>query len=231
MEYQRLMNWTMTPLKPLYRKVFRPLEAQFQTCFRREIEGSCQSILDVGCGFNSPVQLLEKRPSRVVGVDAFPKVIDQSRARGIHDEYHLMDALAIAERFPPRSFDCVLACDVIEHLKEEDALNLISQMELLARKKVIIYTPNGFLPQGEEYGNPLQRHLSGWTAKQMASRGYRVMGMQGLKYLRCEMARLRWRPVFAWQRISLLSQLLTERWPRFAFRLLCVKDIADRDEA
>lgn len=166
----------------------------------------------------------------MIGVDAYAPVIEQSRARGIHDHYHVMDVLTIADRFPSRSFDCVLACDLIEHLKEEDALDLMDQMERLARKKVIIFTPNGFLPQREEYGNPLQRHLSGWTVNQMAARGYGVTGIRGLKCLRGEMAKPRWRPAGLWNVISLLSQPFTETMPSWAFQLFCVKHIAGGDE-
>jgi SAM-dependent methyltransferase len=227
----RLFRWVKAPIRPVWRKVFSPMEAQFQSRLSAEIDGVCQSLLDVGCGFNSPVQLLKKRPSPMVGVDAYAPVIEQSRARGLHDNYHVMNVLAIAERFPPRSFDCVLACDLIEHLKDEDALELMLQMERLARKKVIIFTPNGFLPQGEEYGNPLQRHLSGWTANQMAMRGYRVTGIRGLKCLRGEMAKIRWRPAALWYTISLLSQTFTERHPSLAFQLFCVKDIGAGEEA
>jgi len=227
----RLIRWGKMSIRPVWRKVFGPMEAQFQSRLSAEIDGVCQSLLDVGCGFNSPVQLLKKRPSPMVGVDAYAPVIEQSRARGIHDDYHVMNVLAIAERFPPRSFDCVLACDLIEHLKEEDVLDLMGQMERLARKKVIIFTPNGFLPQGEEYGNPLQQHLSGWTANQMAARGYRVTGIRGLKCLRGEMAKIRWRPVGLWHGISLLSQIFTEKWPSLAFQLFCVRGIADGEEA
>ena len=167
----------------------------------------------------------------MIGVDAFAPVIEQSRARRIHDDYQLMNVLSIADHFPPKSFDCVLACDLIEHLKEDDVTNLLGQMERLARKKVIVFTPNGFLPQGEHYGNPLQKHLSGWTAKQMTARGYRVTGIRGLKCLRGEMAEIRWRPAGLWNRISLLSQLFTEKKPAYAFQIFCVKDVEERDMA
>jgi SAM-dependent methyltransferase len=226
----RLVRVPVRPVRIVLQKALRPLEHQFQTRLCAEIDGVCHSLLDVGCGFDSPVQFLKKRPSPIIGVDLFAPVIEQSRTRGLHDDYHAMDVLTIADHFPSGSFDCVLACELIEHLKKEDALNLMGQMERLARKKVIITTPNGFLPQGEEYGNPLQRHLSGWTASQMAARGYRVTGMLGLKCLRGEMAKIRWRPSLLWHSLSLLSQLFTEKMPSWSFGLFCVKHISDGAE-
>jgi SAM-dependent methyltransferase len=192
---------------------------------RREIEGQGDSLLDVGCGFNSPVRCLTRRPQRIVGVEGHLPALEQSRAAGIHDEYLCAGVLELDRHFAARSFDFVLASDLIEHLTEADGLKLISQMENIARKKVLIYTPNGFLPQGEEFDNPLQRHISGWRAEQMQALGYRVIGIEGLKGLRGEMAKIRRRPRRFWLMVSLLSQLFTASRPRWAFRILCIKDL------
>ncbi|MDB4891928.1 MAG: hypothetical protein JWL61_3783 [Gemmatimonadetes bacterium] len=209
-------------LRRQWERIFGGLDGQYVRELNEAIGPSSGTLLDVGCGFNSPVQLLSHRPERLVGIDGYLPVIEQSRAKGIHDEYHLMSLLDIEKEFGPKSFDCVLASDVIEHFLEGDAADLIAQMELVARKKVILYTPNGFLPQGEEYGNAYQRHLSGWSAAQMEARGYRVVGIEGLRCLRGEMARIRWRPWRFWLTVSLLSQRLVRNRPRFAFRILCV---------
>jgi hypothetical protein len=193
---------------------------------QQEIEG-CDSLLDVGCGFNSPVRCLTCRPRRIVGVDGHLPALEQSRAAGIHDEYLCAGVLELDRHFAPQSFDGVLASDLLEHLTEADGLKLISQMETIARKKVLIYTPNGFLPQGEEFGNPLQKHISGWSVEKMQAMGYRVIGIEGLKGLRGEMAKIRRRPRRFWLMVSLLSQLLTTSRPCRAFRILCIKDLGE----
>jgi 2-polyprenyl-3-methyl-5-hydroxy-6-metoxy-1,4-benzoquinol methylase len=221
-----MRNMIRTWLRQRWERAFGGLDGQYVRELNQAVGPSCATLLDVGCGFNSPVQSLERRPLRMVGVDGYLPVIEQSRARGIHDEYHEMSLLDIEEKFGPKSFDCVLASDVIEHFEEADARELIRQMERVARKKVILYTPNGFLPQGEEYGNSYQRHLSGWTARQMEILGYRVVGIEGLRWLRGEMARIRWRPWRLWFTASLLSQAIVRDRPRFAFRILCVKELS-----
>ncbi len=209
----------------IWMETFARLDNQYEKLLAREIGGSCESLLDVGCGFNSPVQYLVPRPKLMVGIDAFGPVIESSKGQAIHDEYYVMDARQIDKQFQPNSFDCVLASDVIEHLREQDALELIRQMETIARKKVIIYTPNGFLAQSEEYGNPLQWHLSGWDTGRMTRLGYEVTGVQGLKKLRGPMAEIRWRPTRFWLAVSLLSQAFTTRLPHLAFRILCIKHL------
>jgi 2-polyprenyl-3-methyl-5-hydroxy-6-metoxy-1,4-benzoquinol methylase len=210
-------------LRPIWNRTFVKLDGQYVRELNKIIDPSFESLLDVGCGFNSPVQHLDNRPKLMVGIDGFLPVIEQSRAKGIHDNYFHLPLLKIEQQFGLESFDCVIASDVIEHFSEKEALVLISQMEKVARRMVIIYTPNGFLPQGEEYGNPFQRHLSGWSVKQMKSMGYRAIGIEGFKCLRGEMAAIRWRPRIFWLMVSLLSQSVTRDFPSWAFRVLYVK--------
>lgn len=211
-------------LRPLWNHSFGRLDGQYIRELNRVIGSSCKTLLDVGCGFNSPVQHLSSRPEHLVGIDGFSPVIDQSRTKGIHDEYHHMSLLEIEQHFGPETFDCVLASDIVEHFSEQEALCLMRQMEKIARRMIVIYTPNGFLPQGEEYGNPFQRHISGWTVTTMDSMGYKVIGIEGLRCLREEMARIRWRPHRFWLMVSLLSQSFVRKRPAHAFRLLCVKE-------
>lgn len=211
---QRLL-WNLL-LGRLYNQYIRELD--------RAVGDSCKSLLDVGCGHNSPVQYLKNRPLHLVGVEAFLPAIEQSCAKGIHDVYHHSSILDILKTFGPESYESVLASDVIEHLTREDALNLIFQMEKVAQKKIIIFTPNGFLPQGEEFGNPLQKHLSGWSPRVMRSLGYSIIGIKGLRPLRGEMGRIRWHPRKLWAAVALLSQPFTRNLPSLAFSILGVKE-------
>ena len=148
--------------------------------------GDARTILDVGCGSNSPLRRFRRRYDRTVGVDLFVPALEASAAAGIHDEYRQLDVLRLDEEFEARSFDAVVALDLVEHLSEEDATRLFSLMEQTASKRVIVHTPNGFIPQDEYDGNPLQVHRSGWTAERMRQLGYAVRGSNGIRFLRGE---------------------------------------------
>ena len=165
--------------------------------------------------------------TRTVGVDLDRPSIEQSQANGTHHEYIVMDVMDIGRVFSERSFDAVLASDLIEHLPKADGNRLIEMMEGIAAKRVIIFTPNGFVPQNADDHNQQQVHLSGWTADEMRMRGYDVIGVNGLKQLRGERAQVRWKPRLVWRTISLLSQHLTTRRPERAFSILCVKQIPE----
>ena len=60
--------------------------------------------------------------------------------------------------------------EVIEHLEKEEAIRLIEDMEKIARKKIIITTPVGFLENYEADGNLYQTHKSGFYPEDFKSR-------------------------------------------------------------
>lgn len=214
-------------MKDLLRSVHDSIFPSYVDELKRETMG-CQSLLDVGCGVDSPVQYLS-RDMRRVGVDVFAPAIEESKRRGIHSEYHEMNIGDIGTKFAPESFDCVLASDVIEHVTKEDGLTLMKNMELLAKHKVIIFTPRGFVPQDEHEGNPWQKHLSGWEVKEMQDYGYQVIGISGLKAV--------WNIKFLWSKredanifVRILrkilvdvTQLYARSHPEQAYQIMCVK--------
>jgi hypothetical protein len=189
------------------------------------IGSECESVLDIGCGRNSFTSNLGCSVS--VGVEAWLPDILEAKGRGTHDHF----VVARAERlcFAPKSFDCVLALDVIEHLTRREGFSLIEEMETIARRKIVIFTPNGFVPQRKE-GSPLQFHKSGWTVKDFKAMGFKITGV------RC--------PRAVWFRRnsvvdkSKISSKLREIGsnifhflgtdPEMCFQLLCVKSPRDR---
>ncbi len=184
-----------------------------------------ESLLDVGCGAYSPIKRFSKKIKHVTGVDIFEPSIEKSRAAGIHNDYVKANVLELDKYFTPKSFDCVIASDLIEHLSKEDGNKLIEMMEKIASKKVVIYTPNGFFPQSEFDSNNYQVHISGWEIEEMEEKGYRIKGINGYKKLYGEFGKMRWKPQFFWGRIMLLTQSFLEKKPRYAFGIMCVKDM------
>ena len=180
---------------------------------------SCDSVLDVGCGRSSPLAHVPGR-FRSVGVDAHPPALAESRARRLHDDFIEQDARRLD--LPDASYDAVVMFDLLEHLEHGDALVLLHRAERIARRVVILTTPNGFVPQEGYGGNDLQRHRSGWTVADLEREGYRVHGQNGLKPLRGALAYPR-RPRFVTRPLSIASQPLVWNRPERAFELLAVK--------
>jgi len=200
-------------------------ERHFLKKLEMEIIPACRSVLDLGCGPASPIRLFSAKLAYTLGVDDFVPSLEESRKKSIHTDYLKGDVLGAIRKMEDRSFDCVLALDVIEHLEKIEGRELIKEIERVAGKKAIIYTPNGFLKQKAIQGNDRQIHLSGWGSDEMKKLGYRIFGMSGVKFLREEEGKIRFWPKIIFQFLSSLSQLFTYRFPRLAFQILCVKEI------
>lgn len=176
----------------------------------------CVSVVDCGCGTDSIMQHLCNRRS-VVGVDRYLPSLTENRARGRYAEHVQGDILSAP--LQSLSMDAAVSLDVIEHFSKEDGLRMLDTMERVARKRVIVMTPNGFVPQAADH-NPWQEHRSGWTVEEFQARGYDVFGIYGAKELRGEYARLNRRPWLFWEIASFLSQRRVARDPGRAY-LIC----------
>ncbi len=189
---------------------------------RRGLHG-CRTVLDVGCGKASPLRFVPGM--RLVGVDGYAPDLEEARRNRTHDEFVLGDVRQLRQLFPEKQFDACVALDVIEHLPKEDGWRMLEAMESLAEKRVIIFTPNGFMPQRSQ-GGDLQEHLSGWTPDEMQARGYTVFGVYGPKGLRGEYHRVRYSPAVFWVLVTFLGHYLqTRRSPQKSAAIFCVKSI------
>ena len=128
-------------------------------------------VLDLGCGIMPATA--GRLPCRShVGVDCFQPYIDLIGPPAICAR--LPEAV---EQFSAGSFDVVLLLDVIEHLDKHDARNVIVAAEYIARREVILFTPDGFVPQHgwAAWGmadNPDQAHRCGFTFDELTGMGY-----------------------------------------------------------
>lgn len=200
----------------LYRDFF------FHQVLQKELT-DCKSVLDVGCGDNSPLGKIQLNIYSE-GIDIYKRNIIRSRERKIHDHNKCEDIRKLSKLYKDKSFDAVVSLDVIEHLEKTEAICLINQMEHIAKKKVIILTPNGFFIQDEVDGNKYQKHKSGWSVAELSSLGYRVYGLRGLKCFRGEHAHIKYKPYLFWGLCSFLSEIVLYRFPALSFDLFGVKN-------
>ncbi len=124
------------------------------------------TVLDLGCGIMQAttdiVGVKENLKCKlIVGVELVSKYLDR-----IKDKYPTINTdVRNTNLFVDDSYDVVICTDVLEHLKLDDAIDLLKEMKRIARKKVVIYTPL-LMESNEEnvhdgWGmgeNELQRH-------------------------------------------------------------------------
>lgn len=207
-----------------FKNIFRHFENIFFFFILQNQIGDSKSVLDVGCGNDSPLGRLNKT-FYSEGIDIYKKCIDVSRKNKNHDAYRLGDVRKLGKYYKNGSFDVTMSLDVIEHLTKSESLKMISQMEIVAKKKVILMTPQGYIDQKAYDGNPYQVHHSGWTKKNLQDLGYKVYGLRGLKYLRDEEASIRFRPWIFWGMCSAISEILLFFFPELSFQLFAVKSL------
>ncbi|MDR3602253.1 MAG: class I SAM-dependent methyltransferase [Desulfosporosinus sp.] len=135
------------------------------------------TVLDVGCGVG--VTLKEFCCPIKIGVDAHRPYLENANSGEQFIKLNFK-AERISELFLPNSLDSVTLIDVIEHFEKGIALDVLRQVENIAAKKVIVFTPRGFFQQidvdhyglgGESY----QRHRSGWEVEDFQNLGYNIV--------------------------------------------------------
>ena len=181
----------------------------------------CGSLLDIGCGKDSPIKYAMGRDYSV-GIDSYKPYLLKAKKAKLHDDYVLASVNHLC--FSLKSFRTAVLLDVLEHLSKKGGYKIMSEMEKLATNKVIVYTPNGFLKQQEYDGNPYQRHLSGWTVRELENQGFIVKGVHGLKLLRKEKAEFRVNQGWYYELVD-ISEKIAYKFPKIAFQLLAVKEL------
>ena len=103
----------------------------------------CDTALDVGSGpgkYRAPVRY-------VASVDGYQQAQSDRHVVG-----NLLDVLPT---FSAGEFDLVYCLDVIEHMTKADGIRLLENMERVAKRAVLVFTPRGFMPQESDI--PWQR--------------------------------------------------------------------------
>lgn len=144
----------------------------------RQLDKQGKDILDVGGGHGEPMGFLGKRHNfrLKVNADIMLPHLKESKQEGAHGEYVLCDARYLP--FKKRSFDIVLCLEVIEHLEKEDSFKLLSSLEEIARRQIILSAPVGerIHPEPHKIKTFPWAHFSSWHPAEFRRLGYKVRG-------------------------------------------------------
>jgi len=217
------INWRQLRRSELVQSlgpVINKLLSDSNTILKRELSGY-YTLLDLGCGHHSPIQRFNI--PFTVGIELFDRSLQESKRKGIHTQYIKADIRTL--EFKPKSFDAVIAIEVLEYMTKQEGYELINRMEKWARKKVVLVTPNEYFYQLDYYDNPLQEYKSYWSVDELSGLGFKVRGMAGWKRLRGDGAQIKYNPILLWRLISALTQKITYYFPTHAFELFAIKQI------
>ncbi len=96
-------------------------------------------VLEVGCGEGDLATHLtgRRRPEAFIGLDVSAKIIELARRR--YPELEFVTQSAKELPFESKSFDLVIACEVLEHV--DDPGKVLSEIARVSRKHVILSVP------------------------------------------------------------------------------------------
>ena len=146
---------------------------------------------------------------------------------GLYRQIIREDVLKYIKNLSNDAYDAVLVFDIIEHLEKNDSHLLIKEMQRVARKFVVIVTPNGFWPGMID--GPGMDHVCGFNAEEFTKMGFSLHGSGWLAILRSRQhSFLKFFP-YVWTlpfQIILFnfSQLISKRNPRIAYGLTAIKN-------
>ena len=142
--------------------------------FKKEIKraelSSFKSVLEIGFGNGEFLAWARKCGANVVGIEVIDDLVERSRAEGF--ETYLWNAAksnGVHNPLKGQKFDCVVGFDVIEHLRIEELLSVLSHFEELLNPggKIIFRFPNGESPFSALIFNNDHTHRTLFTRRKL----------------------------------------------------------------
>jgi 2-polyprenyl-3-methyl-5-hydroxy-6-metoxy-1,4-benzoquinol methylase len=144
-----------------------------------------ETVLDVGCGLGRWGTLIHTNyweakldhPPAVDGFDGFAPNVDYCRR---HGAYRRVWEQLLPDRLDGE-WDTVLAVEIVEHIAQDAVFDVIDELERVARRRIVISTPNsphlrGGLDTPVGF-NALEAHVSYVSAHELRRRGYEIRGV------------------------------------------------------
>lgn len=124
------------------------------------------AVLDLGCGVGYGSRLLARAARRVVGVDSSPAAVGLASGEFTASNLDYIAGDARALPLPPAIFDWVVCFELIEHLREGEAVVEEIARVLAPDGQLLLSTPNRpVYSEGRGYSNPF--HLREFDADEL----------------------------------------------------------------
>lgn len=143
-----------------------------------------ESLLSLCCGIGLELNGLNTQD--ITAVDVVPQYLFQVAHMYPNIKVVESDALEYTRTQPDNSVDVISIIDGIEHMTKGIGLNLITEMKRVARREILLFTPQGhedggYLKNephnawGIEGADEHQTHKSGWSALELKDLGFDML--------------------------------------------------------
>lgn len=192
----------------------------------QKLDKRAKTILDLGCGDGFLMRMLNRdKRFKATGIDAFKPFLEKAKKTRAYHKLILSDVRKM--KFSRKSFDVVFCSQLLEYLSKKEGEKLISDIERVAKKQVILGLPVGRYIQHGAEGNPFQTTKSIWQVEELRNRGYQVFGQGSLMIYGQEKLIYILPGVFK-PLLFVFSYLFSPVWylfPQLAMHMICVKDL------
>jgi hypothetical protein len=114
---------------------------------------STTKILDIGAGSGTYGKLLKPHYKLMDAIEIFPNYVEMFKLKDVYDNVYIDDILL----FDYSNYDYLIFGDILEHLRFQDAVELLNKIHYEHKKHFLVAVPYMF-EQGEEYGNIYETH-------------------------------------------------------------------------
>lgn len=141
-----------------------------------------ESLLSLCCGIGFELQGIKSK--EIIGVDISKPYIEELKRRLPDVKAVLSPAHSYLYDQDDKSVDVISCIDGLEHMTKDDGLFLLKHMIRVARKKVLVYTQEGYLKNephnawGIEGADEYQTHKSGWQISELEELGYKLIAKE-----------------------------------------------------
>lgn len=185
---------------------------------KKAIGRDVKTVLDLGCGKGTVMKIISKGENWVItGVELDEDYIEEAKKSGVYKEVIKGNIASLPKYILNKKFDIVLCLQAIEHISKKEGEKALIVWESLAKKRIVIATPVGFIPyerieESKHENNPLLKHRSGWFSDEFRKKSYIVHG-QGWRLIYGEKGLARRLPI----RLLFLTGLLSYIFSPFVY--------------
>jgi SAM-dependent methyltransferase len=135
-------------------------------------------VIDFACGFGTWGHTIRSMAIQggdkayIVGCDAFKPFLAKNKAYNPYDDLVLCEAHHLP--FQEKCADIVLCFEMIEHMDKAAGYNFLANLDSLARERLVLSTPNGYMEQHDTGDLEFEEHKSFWLSKDFEQAGFTV---------------------------------------------------------
>lgn len=152
----------------------------------KEATENGETLLSLCCGIG--YELNGIKASHITAVDIASQYVEALKLNHPGVEAVCNDSLKYLKEQPDNTVDVISIIDGVEHMDKKTGLEVIEEMKRVAKREVLLFTPQGHVDGGYLKNEPHnawgiegadehQKHKSGWTALELKDLGFEMLEM------------------------------------------------------